>query len=33
MKEQAEFTYSPLGEDFEKQRKQLKNKEKNRLKL
>ena len=31
--EQAKFTYSPLGKAFEKKQKQLKIREKNRLKL
>ena len=31
--EQANFTYSPLGKDFEKQIKKLKIKEKNKLRL
>ena len=31
--EQAKFTYSPLSKAFEKQQKQLKSKEKNKLKL
>ena len=33
MIEQAKFTYSPLGKAFEKQKKQLKIKEKNKLML
>ena len=32
-KEQAKFTYSPLGKSFQKQIKQLKNTQKNKLKL
>ena len=31
-KEQAKFTYSPLGKSFQKQIKQLKNTQKNKLK-
>ena len=31
--DQAKFTYSPLGKTFEKQLKQLKTKEKNKLNL